>query len=365
MTEFDQLQNGAGHLNSEVLGRGLHIQRDSFEVDGEPTNSDLYAIEGEATGLLGDTIDESPRVNEPSGPIGEIYFIDISREKLLTANQEVEYAKAIELGRFAKDSLQQQDENLSAEDRLTLNQTVMEGDNARQRLTVTNLRLVVAVARKYTGRGLPLMDLIQEGNIGLSRAVEKYDYTKGFRFSTYAYWWIRQAATRAIADQARTIRIPVHMIDLIGHVYRQSRELQQDLGREPNDGELAKAMNMTPKRIREIIQAAKLPVSLDSPIGDEGDTLEDFIEDKNGEDAAEIAHHNILRDRVEEILKNLQPREKTVLRRRFGVGGREMTLGEIGEELGVSRERIRQIEADALKKLRNPKTRNALKEYLD
>ena len=292
-----------------------------------------------------------------------IYLRDISRVPLLTAEQEVELARDLERGEGAK--LKLGNGACAPAEETRLRDEFSVGCDARRTLTESNLRLVVSVARKYMGRGLPLLDLIQEGNIGLSRAVEKYDYRKGYRFSTYAYWWIRQAVTRAIADQARTIRVPVHMIELIGDVYKVSRDLQQGLGREPVAEEIAHKMGTTPDKVRQILRAAKQPISLETPVGDEQDsTVADFIADRSAAAPAEAADGALLKDHVDGALQELSPRERQVLRMRFGLeDGRDRTLGEIGEELGVSRERIRQIESEALSKLRHPRLRARLREY--
>ena len=325
---------------------------DAFEEEVELVDSDD----------LERLLQGQPGIDDPL----RLYLREIGRINLLTAEEEVELAMALEAGDVAKSKLEAGRFKTETEEE-ALRDEQWRGGKARQKLTESNLRLVVSVARKYMGRGLPLLDLIQEGNIGLSRAVEKYDYRKGYRFSTYAYWWIRQAVTRAIADQARTIRVPVHMIELIGDVYKVSRELQQGLGREPDAEEIAQKMGTTSEKVRQILRAAKQPISLETPVGeDDGNTISDFIADRGVQAPADAADDAMLKHQVENALAELNPRERQVLRMRFGLeDGRDRTLGEIGEELGVSRERVRQIEAEALSKLRHPRLRSRLREYID
>jgi RNA polymerase primary sigma factor len=305
--------------------------------------------------------DEAPPTN------AAIYFRDISTTSLLTAEEEIELAQQIERGEDAKRVLSR-GEQLSEEERDALEQTVIEGERARGRLTEANLRLVVSVARKYLNRGLPMLDLIQEGNIGLARAVDKYDWRKGYRFSTYAYWWIRQGMTRALAEQARPIRVPTHMVAAIGDVYKASRDLQQEFGREPSVQEIADRLEMTPERVLEIQASSRQPVSLETPLGNEDSsgTLGDLIADRSMSSPHEVAAHAMLQRHMDDAMEVLSPRERQVLRLRYGLAGnREHTLGEIADQLGVTSERVRQIESAALSKLRQPKLRNKLREYLD
>ena len=295
-----------------------------------------------------------------------MYLREIGRVPLLNGAREVELAIAMAKGEIALYRLAQSSDFSPAERRV-LEIDIERGEIARRNLTEANLRLVVSVAKKYIGRGMNLLDLIQEGNIGLIRAVEKFDYTKGFKFSTYATWWIRQAITRSIADQARTIRIPVHMVETINKLIRTSRRLVQELGREPTSEEIAAEMGFAPDKVREILKSSQEPVSLETPIGEEEDShLGDFIEDQTAVAPSEAASNQLLKEQVEDVLDSLTYRERRVLQLRFGLDdGQSRTLEEVGREFGVTRERIRQIEAKALRKLRHPSRSRKLKDYLE
>jgi len=298
------------------------------------------------------------------------YLKQIGKVPLLNAEQEVELAKRIEAGLYATERLRLADEGAEKFTRdMTRDLTwiTRDGERAKNHLLEANLRLVVSLAKRYTGRGMAFLDLIQEGNLGLIRAVEKFDYTKGYKFSTYATWWIRQAITRAMADQARTIRIPVHMVEVINKLGRIQRELLQDLGREPTPEELAKEMDITPEKVLEIQQYAREPISLDQTIGDEGDSqLGDFIEDSEAVVAVDAVSFSLLQDQLQQVLQTLSEREAGVVRLRFGLtDGQPRTLDEIGQVYGVTRERIRQIESKTMSKLRHPSRSQVLRDYLD
>ena len=294
------------------------------------------------------------------------YLKQIGKVALLNAELEVELAKRIEAGLFAEEKLATE-KNLSAEDRRDLRWVVKDGQRAKSHLLEANLRLVVSLAKRYTGRGMQFLDLIQEGNLGLIRAVEKFDYTKGFKFSTYATWWIRQAITRAMADQARTIRIPVHMVEVINKLARVQRQLLQDLGREPTPEELAAELDMTPEKVVEVQKYGREPISLSTPLGEDGDSeFGDLIEDTEAVVPADAVGFTMLQQELERVLDSLHPREAGVIRSRFGLGdGVQMTLDQIGEKFGVTRERIRQIESKTMSKLRHPSRSQLLRDYLD
>jgi len=296
----------------------------------------------------------------------KMYLKEIGQVPLLSSDEETVLAIKMDTGLKAKERLDHS-ENLTIAEKEILKKEYEIGSNARNRLIEANLRLVVSIAKKYVGRGMQFLDLIQEGNMGLMKAVEKFDHTKGFKFSTYATWWIKQSITRAIADQARTIRIPVHMVETINKTGRVSRQLLQELGREPTPAEIAEKMGVSVDKINEIQQISQDPVSLEKPIGEEEDSrLVDFIEDNDTPSPSSQAEANMLNDKLKEVLDTLTPRENEVIRRRYGLDdGKPKTLEEVGKEFNVTRERIRQIEAKALRKLRHPSRARKLKDFLD
>ena len=299
-----------------------------------------------------------------------MYLKEIGKVDLLTSEQEVALAQAMVAGQEAKTQMEEMEAEgieLPEDARKEMEKLIKAGERAKQNLAEANLRLVVSIAKRYVGRGMLFLDLIQEGNLGLIKAVEKFDYTKGYKFSTYATWWIRQAITRAIADQARTIRIPVHMVETINKVIRVSRQLLQELGHDPSPEEISEEMNMPVDKVREILKIAQEPVSLETPIGEEEDShLGDFIPDEDASEPSEAASFTLLKEQLVEVLSTLTPREEKVLKLRFGIeDGRTRTLEEVGKEFNVTRERIRQIEAKALRKLRHPSRSKKLKDFLN
>ncbi len=329
---FEMESDAVEEFIDQLEGHGIELERKS---DDEEHLDRLMKPTEEKFDLNDLSVPPGVKINDPV----RMYLKEIGRVDLLKAEEEVRLAKLIEQG----------------------------DEEAKKRLAEANLRLVVSIAKRYVGRGMLFLDLIQEGNMGLIKAVEKFDYSKGFKFSTYATWWIRQAITRAIADQARTIRIPVHMVETINKLIRVQRQLLQDLGREPSPEEIGEEMDLLPEKVREILKIAQEPVSLETPIGEEDDShLGDFIEDSDAQSPSDHAAYELLKEQLEDVLDTLTDREENVLRLRFGLDdGRTRTLEEVGKVFGVTRERIRQIEAKALRKLRHPSRSKRLKDFLE
>jgi RNA polymerase primary sigma factor len=344
-----------------LMSAGVAYVEDE-NLHDEPTEEELSLSEDEETSARNISVDDLENI-DTDDTIG-LYLKEVSRVPLLTADEEVELAQRIERGRMAREELARG--NVNTRRRIELRKLIEDGWSAREHLITANSRLVISVAKKYMGRGVPFLDLIQEGNIGLIRATKKFDYRRGHKFSTYATWWIRQAVTRAIADQGRTIRVPVHMGDQINKLLRIQHQLTQRLGREPTVDELAVSLDVPPKKVENMIQVARRPLSLETPTDDEEDSvLGDFIEDDEAPPPDESATYNLLREHLEDVLNGLPPREVRILQLRYGLlDGQAYTLEEVGRKMGVTRERVRQIEAQALSRLRHPSIRRKLRDYL-
>ena len=366
-------------VQSAMAGHGISIDDAVDHVDETPSSMRRLVVE-ERTERESDDVERllergRSRRTRKSTPKGEggtadavrMYLREIGQVDLLSTEDERRLAQLIEEGKIAAQRIDEDHDSLAAGEERLLMRAVSRGERARSELTQANLRLVVSIAKRYSGRGMQLLDLIQEGNLGLMRAVDKFDYTKGFKFSTYATWWIRQAITRSIADQARTIRIPVHMVEHMNRVTRAKRQMHQELEREPTVEELAVRVQLDPDRVRELLRYSLDPLSLDSPVGEEDESnLGDFIEDSSVDSPADAATRMMLHDAVTEVLGELSDREQEIVRLRFGLdGGRARTLEEVGQEFGVTRERIRQIEAKTLAKLRHPQRSERLREFLE
>ena len=369
LDEMDLGSEAMDQVYDSLEALGIEVGVEEFLVDLnddlEPPMSEIAEIEEEEL-VDPNTLVDSFSIDDPV----RMYLKEIGRVPLLNADEEVNLATAMSAGREAQermDEAEEEGEAIPEAELAELKAAIKAGTKAKQALAEANLRLVVSIAKRYVGRGMLFLDLIQEGNLGLIKAVEKFDYTKGYKFSTYATWWIRQAITRAIADQARTIRIPVHMVETINKVIRVSRQLLQQLGHDPSPEEISEEMGMPVDKVREILKIAQEPVSLETPIGEEEDShLGDFIPDEGASEPSEAASFTLLKEQLVDVLSTLTPREEKVLKLRFGIeDGRTRTLEEVGKEFNVTRERIRQIEAKALRKLRHPSRSKKLKDFLN
>ena len=355
-----------GRKNGKITMKEINNAIDELELDPEQQDKFYAALDKMGVEIAvedDDLADDIPLVDDEGfSDVGEVTEDEINETFAMADGLAIDDPVRMYLKEIGKVDL------LTPDEEIELAKRMLEGDeNAKKRLAEANLRLVVSIAKRYVGRGMQFLDLIQEGNLGLIKAVEKFDYTKGYKFSTYATWWIRQAITRAIADQARTIRIPVHMVETINKVIRVSRQLLQELGHDPSPEEVAEEMHMPVQKVRDILKIALEPVSLETPIGEEEDShLGDFIPDEDAPEPAEVASFTLLKEQLVEVLGTLTPREEKVLRLRFGIeDGRTRTLEEVGKEFNVTRERIRQIEAKALRKLRHPSRSKKLKDFLN
>jgi RNA polymerase primary sigma factor len=348
-----------------LIELGVEVTEDESIREEQPDEEADQVDSDEERARLRREVDQA--LKAPTNDPVRMYLKEIGRVALLTAQEEVDLAKRIEAGLIAGDQLNRDRHSLADSEANEIRWRENDGAMAKRHLVEANLRLVVSIAKRYVGRGMAFLDLIQEGNLGLIRAVEKFDYTKGYKFSTYATWWIRQAITRAIADQARTIRIPVHMVETINKLARIQRQLLQDLGREPSAQEIAVQMELSPDKVREIQKISQEPVSLETPIGEEEDShLGDFIEDSEAVIPLERASFRLLQEQLESVLHTLSEREKEVIEMRFGLkDGQPRTLEEVGKRFGVTRERIRQIESKTLSKLRHPSRSQKLRDYLE
>jgi RNA polymerase primary sigma factor len=359
MEAFPEVEEALEQLEDVFIS----LQEAGIEIfDNKPENKAKIEIEVE------DQYEEDEAEFDLSGISSDdtvgLYLKEMARVPLLTIEEEVHLAKRLESGKFAALTLSKN--GADAGRRFELEHLIEDGRAAREHLITANTRLVVSIAKKYMGRGVPFLDLIQEGNLGLMKAVEKFDYRRGYRFSTYATWWIRQTITRAIADQGRTIRVPVHMSDSIRRLYKTARKLEQDHGRKPTPEEIAAELDIEPRKVRWMLKVSWQPLSLERPVGEEEDSeLGNFIEDESSPTPPQSAYQNLLREKVEEVLATLTPREARILRLRFGLhNGRSYTLEEVGQKFGLTRERIRQIEGKALRRLRHPRRSRQLREYL-
>jgi RNA polymerase primary sigma factor len=359
MEAFPEVEEALEQLEDVFIS----LQEAGIEIfDNKPENKAKIEIEVE------DQYEEDEAEFDLSGISSDdtvgLYLKEMARVPLLTIEEEVYLAKRLESGKFAALTLSKNGADPGR--RFELEHLIEDGRAAREHLITANTRLVVSIAKKYMGRGVPFLDLIQEGNLGLMKAVEKFDYRRGYRFSTYATWWIRQTITRAIADQGRTIRVPVHMSDSIRRLYKTARKLEQDHGRKPTPEEIAAELDIEPRKVRWMLKVSWQPLSLERPVGEEEDSeLGNFIEDESSPTPPQSAYQNLLREKVEEVLATLTPREARILRLRFGLhNGRSYTLEEVGQKFGLTRERIRQIEGKALRRLRHPRRSRQLREYL-